>query len=499
MKKIKLIPSLILLALCIAILGIGIYAAAPAGNTITGTVTITAANAPVSIALYDTPSDYVYTNAFGTGTTKKGDTRTGGLSLAYNPISFDASGANTLEDVAPITKLIVVKNNSATKDLGVYFQDKLGSYAIHSSYDAPEQATMTYDGSYNVTASDIIYGNQTTHYNPVNPAVASALNGKVRLDCTFYSHVAPGAMVEMFVQFSLLDLDTDVAATALNLYLTIEEYQPTASGTYTGFVKWNPSISSSQVSAPEANLDDDLVYPNGPADPPAPVDPYNNYKAGLVALVVPQGVEYLGGEDQDEYFGFMNECSKLVACSIPNTVESCYESIMNGCSRLVSITIPYSLTSGLSCDRNEENRSFAYCTNLSCIMVDPNNSAYDSRNNCNAIIGLVDGYKDESAKITIIAGCKNTVIPNTVQRILSSAFAGSGLTSITIPNSITSFYDNPFSYCEDLTTINYFSTTGWTLPDDYEDEYHWEYNGNTVTSISSGSSNRGTYIRVENS
>jgi hypothetical protein len=80
------------------------------------------------------------------------------------------------------------------------------------------------------------------------------------------------------------------------------------------------------------------------------------------------------------------------------------------------------------------------------MIVENGNTIYDSRENCNAII--------ETATNTLIAGCQNTIIPNSVTSIGDRAFSGcSSLTSITIPNSVTSIGDYAFSYCSSLTHI----------------------------------------------
>ena len=62
----------------------------------------------------------------------------------------------------------------------------------------------------------------------------------------------------------------------------------------------------------------------------------------------------------------------------------------------------------------------------------------------------------KTASKTLVAGCKNSVIPNdgSVTRIGDSAFAWcSGLTSITIPDSVTSIGMEAFAYCGNLTDI----------------------------------------------
>ena len=120
------------------------------------------------------------------------------------------------------------------------------------------------------------------------------------------------------------------------------------------------------------------------------------------------------------------------------------------CSGLTSVTIPNSVTSiGF--------QAFYGCSGLTSIEVESGNTKYDSRNNCNAII--------ESATNTLICGCKNTTIPNSVTSIGSQAFNGcSGLTSVTIPNSVTSIGDFAFSGCSGLTSVtipNSVTSIGW--------------------------------------
>ena len=107
-------------------------------------------------------------------------------------------------------------------------------------------------------------------------------------------------------------------------------------------------------------------------------------------------------------------------------------------SRLTSITIPSSVTSigtGI----------FSYCSRLESIVVESNNSVFDSRNNCNAII--------ETSTNKLLNGCKNTIIPNTITSISNYAFTGQSLTSMIIPSSVTSIGNEAFGECEILTSI----------------------------------------------
>ena len=111
--------------------------------------------------------------------------------------------------------------------------------------------------------------------------------------------------------------------------------------------------------------------------------------------------------------------------------------------------------------------AFYGCLSLSSITVDAENTRYDSRENCNAII------RTESNHLTL--GCKNTFIPNSVTTIGSCAFAGSSITSIVIPNSVTEIYSGAFEGCESLTSV--------TLPNSLTRIYDSAFAGSGLISV----------------
>ncbi len=154
--------------------------------------------------------------------------------------------------------------------------------------------------------------------------------------------------------------------------------------------------------------------------------------SGLISITIPNSVTNLGA------YCFKG-CTGLTSITIPNSVTSLGDGCFFWCSGLTSITIPNSVTSlGWAC--------FSDCSGLESITVEDGNSVYDSRDNCNAII--------QTNTNCMVAGCKNTIIPNSVTSLgVDCFYYCSGLTSITIPNSVTSLGSSCFQSCSGLTSI----------------------------------------------
>ena len=164
-------------------------------------------------------------------------------------------------------------------------------------------------------------------------------------------------------------------------------------------------------------------------------------------------------------WGAFSNCEKLKKVTIPNSVIEIGERSFEYCSALENVSIPDGVIiigmrafreSGLTnltisaSVRTINGYAFDQCYNLSKIEIAEENKVYDSRNNCNAII--------VTATNTLYKGCNNTVIPYGVESISDEAFEFcTGLTNITIPDSVKNIGQNAFS------------NTGYFL-----DENNWE-------------------------
>ena len=267
------------------------------------------------------------------------------------------------------------------------------------------------------------------------------------------------------------------------------------------------SAKTCQVGVGEgdgAGVDDaaiDRTYA-GPITIPAEAKGYKVVQIGngaffgcysLTALNMPNTIQKIN-------FCALNGCSSLTTLAFPASLEEVYQWFAAGCSGLESITVDAAnptFTDGganalINTTTNElrlgckntvipdyveqivggafedcygltaihiparvswiHSQAFVYCTGVTSVTVDASNTNYTD-GGCNAII----------TGSTLVFGCRNTVIPETITYIGSQAFNGQPIQKITIPAGVTNIGWVAFAACNQLTEVICKATTPPTI------------------------------------
>ena len=155
------------------------------------------------------------------------------------------------------------------------------------------------------------------------------------------------------------------------------------------------------------------------------------------AVVIPHSVTYMGTVYSVTSIGghAFSYCSELTSVSISNNVTIIGQYAFSGCSGLTSVKIPDSVTL-------IGNYAFDGCSSLTSVTL-----------NNNAIVSKSRNYST-SMKSIFGDQVKTYLIGSAVKSIGNYAFYDcSGLTSITIPNSLTGIGESAFEDCNSLTSI----------------------------------------------
>lgn len=170
---------------------------------------------------------------------------------------------------------------------------------------------------------------------------------------------------------------------------------------------------------------------------------------------IPEGVTSIGNSA-------FSGCSNIKTMNIPKGVISIGYGAFASCSSLKSITIPEGLTSiGNSC--------FYDCRNLESIEIPASVKTIGQVENlqdifsengvfyqCISLKNVILHNGLEEIGVYTFYGCsqlKSIEYPSTLKKIYDYAFYSSGLTSLTIPNTVEYLGNNAFYYCNQLKTV----------------------------------------------
>lgn len=154
---------------------------------------------------------------------------------------------------------------------------------------------------------------------------------------------------------------------------------------------------------------------------------------GCVALrtiIIPDEVEYIGP-------GAFAGCEALREIHLPASLQVLNNRLFRGCP-IRSLEIPAGV--------EEIEGSALLGTNIAKLTVNPDNTVFDSRDNCNAII--------RTANNTLVAATDGAFIPATVDSIEQEAFNELyGIRSLTLPANLKHIAPYGFMNLENLTLI----------------------------------------------
>ena len=200
---------------------------------------------------------------------------------------------------------------------------------------------------------------------------------------------------------------------------------------------------------------------------------YNKDKTELIAYPGASGnITILDGVTSIHH-GIFNYNSDLTSVVIPDSVTEIYDNAFGSCINLTKVIIPDSVTT-------IGNGAFSSCYNLVTFDVNVNNGKYSASDDGKILYNKdkteLIGYPSASGDIEItegtisiekdaFAGCPNltsVIIPDSVTTIGNGAFEGCrNLTNITIGNGVISIGMKAFSYNPNLVNMIFKNTVGW--------------------------------------
>lgn len=288
MKKLKILPSVLMLIMLTAVFVIGVFALAPTQNTITGTITIQGSNEPLEIKCYlDEVKPENLQEEFPE--VRAGISWTKGI----QSLEFDTSKANIIEEVPPRVLIIQIKNTTSK------------ILVAHFTKDGEQVTTDTLKSLSNVEVANVTLSNLTV--------------------------IAVGDTVEMSITLYASDFITSAESqkAIINYGLVIDA----------------PAVVPKPEALTTTNKAVVLPSPITEEEKKLSMDTIENYNKNehIETLIIPEGVTSIEFNAEKEKSVLADSYYKTVV--VPSTMTEINANAFNGCQNLEQVIIPEGVTS----------------------------------------------------------------------------------------------------------------------------------------------------------